>query len=290
MSGNGLIYASIVGAWAAYLIPMWLRRQDDSADDRPDRVSAAMRVLSRRPQPLPQQRYLLRPRSAPPVPVVKRTGPDRALAPGAPAATAGGRSAGAREVMARRRQVLGIFAALLSVTALGARLGLVPWLVVAGPLVLLTAYVAQLRALARRERAAGRRHAPAAPGKVVPVGRAAAPVRRRPARRSAPAGDRDSAGVRGERELPDHRPAARDEDGWAPVPVPLPTYVTAPKATRNVRTIDLGADGAWTSGRLEDGGTAGRPTVVPDPPPVAADIPVKSESRAEQAQPRAVND
>ncbi len=39
--------------------------------------------------------------------------------------------------------------------------------------------------------------------------------------------------------------------GWEPVPVPLPTYVTAPRAQRVIRTIDLATPGAWTSGRLD---------------------------------------
>ncbi len=36
---------------------------------------------------------------------------------------------------------------------------------------------------------------------------------------------------------------------WRAVPVPLPTYVTAPRIARTVKTIDLGSTGAWTSGR-----------------------------------------
>ena len=43
------------------------------------------------------------------------------------------------------------------------------------------------------------------------------------------------------------------ERAWEPVPVPLPTYVSAPKAPRSVRIIDLSVPGAWTSGRLADG-------------------------------------
>ena len=39
---------------------------------------------------------------------------------------------------------------------------------------------------------------------------------------------------------------------WEPVPVPLPTYVSAPKAPRSVRIVDLTKAGAWTSGRLPD--------------------------------------
>ncbi len=47
-------------------------------------------------------------------------------------------------------------------------------------------------------------------------------------------------------------PVSVDPDAWAPVPVPLPTYVTAPKAIRHTRVIDLTTPGAWTSGRLHE--------------------------------------
>ena len=49
MSNSGLIYAVIVGAWAAYLVPMWLRREDELNDARPtERFSTAIRLLSGR--------------------------------------------------------------------------------------------------------------------------------------------------------------------------------------------------------------------------------------------------
>ena len=43
-----------------------------------------------------------------------------------------------------------------------------------------------------------------------------------------------------------------DDEAWRPNPLPLPTYVTAPKAVRPIRVIDLTSPGAWTSGRLFD--------------------------------------
>ncbi|WP_343240454.1 gephyrin-like molybdotransferase receptor GlpR [Streptomyces sp. SID14515] len=49
MSSSGLIYAVIVGAWAAYLVPMWLRRQDELNEARPtERFSTAIRLVSGR--------------------------------------------------------------------------------------------------------------------------------------------------------------------------------------------------------------------------------------------------
>ncbi|MGP4113384.1 divisome protein SepX/GlpR [Streptomyces sp. 4N509B] len=48
MSSSGLIFAVIVGAWAAYLVPMWLRRQDELNEARPtERFSTALRLLTR---------------------------------------------------------------------------------------------------------------------------------------------------------------------------------------------------------------------------------------------------
>jgi hypothetical protein len=47
MSSSGLIYAVIVGAWAAYLVPMWLRREDELNRARQtQRYSTAIKVLA----------------------------------------------------------------------------------------------------------------------------------------------------------------------------------------------------------------------------------------------------
>lgn len=43
--------------------------------------------------------------------------------------------------------------------------------------------------------------------------------------------------------------AAAGPDSWEPVPVPLPTYVTAPVAPRTTRGLDLSGPNTWDSGR-----------------------------------------
>ncbi|HYO39218.1 MAG TPA: hypothetical protein VER39_06155, partial [Nocardioidaceae bacterium] len=64
---------------------------------------------------------------------------------------------------------------------------------------------------------------------------------------------------------PDAAPDAPSGTLWDPLPVTLPTYVTAPKARRTVRTIDLGEPGTWTSGRtVQDAEIAARATESPD--------------------------
>ena len=51
---------------------------------------------------------------------------------------------------------------------------------------------------------------------------------------------------------PSETAASDEDDAWRPNPLPLPTYVTAPKAVRPIKVIDLTTPGAWTSGRLLD--------------------------------------
>ena len=47
MSSSGIIYAVIVGAWAVYLVPMWLRREDELNRARQtQRYAAAIKVLA----------------------------------------------------------------------------------------------------------------------------------------------------------------------------------------------------------------------------------------------------
>ena len=61
---------------------------------------------------------------------------------------------------------------------------------------------------------------------------------------------RSSQAARSVREL-DRRTSTATRPG-APNPLPLPTYVTAPKAVRPIKVIDLTTPGAWSSGRLLD--------------------------------------
>jgi hypothetical protein len=46
---SSLVFVAIIGVWAAYLVPHWLRRRDDLAQSRTrDRFSGGLRVLQRR--------------------------------------------------------------------------------------------------------------------------------------------------------------------------------------------------------------------------------------------------
>ncbi|MGW2564339.1 divisome protein SepX/GlpR [Streptomyces sp. NPDC001514] len=303
MSSSGLIYAVIVGAWAAYLVPMWLRRQDELNEARPtERFSTAIRLLSGRAGM--ERRYAkeLRERTAeeeaptdadpdaetdrlssvdvrafaaPPArtearirPPARAPRPSGAVPDAAAGAAAGADAARARrsKVLARRRRTTVILFLAFTFGAIVAAVGGLGFVwAPAGPAVLLTAYIAHLRAQERRRfvYVMDRRRAEAAAQRLRERRRPAAAAEPdeqpedRPEPEPAPAVSPQEAGRRALVEQTDHaewvdqqrdRGPARG-DSWDPVPVPLPTYVTAPVAPRATSGIDVTDPETWSSAR-----------------------------------------
>ncbi|MFF4954532.1 divisome protein SepX/GlpR [Streptomyces chattanoogensis] len=175
MRSSGLIYAVIVGAWAAYLVPMWLRRQDELNEARPtERFSTAIRLLSGRAAM--QRRYDKGQEECPADDAADEQRPD-ALAdePDAgpfgdpePPAEAGIEAPHTRvqsapprpslaertkraKVLARRRRTITVLFLTFTVGAIAAAVGGLPFLwAPAVPAALLTAYIIYLRVQERR--------------------------------------------------------------------------------------------------------------------------------------------
>ncbi|MFF5534043.1 gephyrin-like molybdotransferase receptor GlpR [Streptomyces cinerochromogenes] len=342
MSSSGLIYAVIVGAWAAYLVPMWLRRQDELNEARPtERFSTAIRLLSGRAGmerryardlkarsaqegeqdavdpdavtdsvdvrafALPPTRRQAVPEAEPEAPgsadPARDPAPEPALrsapasvpaqkhAPSAQAASAqasaaqtaaaqasAAQTAAARarrsKVLARRRRTTVMLFLAFTLGAIVAAVGGLAFLWAPGvPAVLLSGYIAYLRTQERRRFAyqMDRRQAEAAAQRL----RERQPHRRAPldaapgadAAEEAPAAGTDTglsalaADRRALVEQTDHAEWVDQQrerqrrpghgDSWDPVPVPLPTYVTAPVAPRATSDVDLGAPDTWSSAR-----------------------------------------
>ncbi|MEV5435211.1 gephyrin-like molybdotransferase receptor GlpR [Streptomyces sp. NPDC052682] len=337
MSSSGLIYAVIVGAWAAYLVPMWLRRQDELNEARPtERFSTAIRLLSGKAAM--ERRYArdlqarsadegepaavdpdavtdsvdvrafavsqTRPQTQVPLPPhpAEHPEPERGHADGGPApepAEAGARqrvpaarraqsaqasqaaqAAAARarrsKVLARRRRTTVVLFLAFTLGAIVAAVGGLAFLWAPGvPAVLLSAYIAYLRSQERRRFTyqMDRRRAEAAAQRL----RERQRQPRRPA--AGPSLDEDAdepgqaapepvtdpglsalaADRRALVEQTDHAEWVDQQrerqrrpgqgDSWDPVPVPLPTYVTAPVAPRATPEVDLGAPDTWSSAR-----------------------------------------
>lgn len=312
MSSSGLIYAVIVGAWAAYLVPMWLRRQDELNEARPtERFSTAIRLLSGRAgmerryardrarsgqeqepgadapdaatEPvdvralaMPPTRRQVRVDAGPEEP--GRPEPPRRVPParGTSSAQAAAARAQRTKVLARRRRTTVLLFLAFSLGAVVAAVGGLSFLwAPAVPAALLSAYIAHLRAQEHRRFAyqMDRQQAEAAAQRLRERAR-------QPRRRAVATPDADTAADEPEPgpeietdpgmsalaadrralvEQTDHAEWVDQQrerqrrpghgDSWDPVPVPLPTYVTAPVAPRATSDVDLEAPDAWSSAR-----------------------------------------
>ncbi|MFB7554495.1 divisome protein SepX/GlpR [Streptomyces brevispora] len=343
MSSSGLIYAVIVGAWAAYLVPMWLRRQDELNEARPtERFSTAIRLLSGRAAM--ERRYAkglqectddeaapdagpdvstdrmdsvdVRNFSAPPAHTEvrvhdpartperapkERPARERSVSPSAPESATfrrsrpGGidaeraRRAQRTQVLARRRRTTVVLFLGFTLGAVVAAVGGLGFLwAPAVPAVLLSTYIVHLRTQERRRFAftmdrrraevaaqrlrenRPRRHQPAA---TAPAESDEDPEARHPVPEPTPTVSPQEAGRRALVEQTDHaewvdqqRERGRVQgDSWEPVPVPLPTYVTAPVAPRATGGVEVGNPETWSAARS----STAEPTHPADPNPAA---------------------
>lgn len=279
--GIGILFGGVVVLWAVFLLPWALRRYDEATSDRPiETFSGRLRVLTRRgagadadDQPLVSTRSLEA--KADPEPAPASRTPSRAAA---------------RVAARRRRRVLLVLLAATAVVVALAAFSILLWWSVAIPSGVVVSWLVLCRFQVRSEDDASwrrrrtespRRSAGTSPrskdtGTAQPwagYGLGGAPAGDQPdeeptvsitadgvaavssgrgphARdpQAAPVSDADL------REATAVAVPVTTDDGsslWDPLPVTLPTYVSAPKAARSIRTIDLGAPGTWTSGRVE---------------------------------------
>ncbi|MFE1957395.1 gephyrin-like molybdotransferase receptor GlpR [Streptomyces sp. NPDC059479] len=375
MSSSGLIYAVIVGAWAAYLVPMWLRRQDELNEARPtERFSTAIRLLSGRAAM--ERRYAkelqgraaeeagsdgeadagtesmssvdVRAFAAPPartearmeiradvpaparsVPAPSRKAPRpaparpaRASAPARRARPSGAAAERARraqrlQVLARRRRTTMVLFLTFTFGTIVAAVGGLGFLwAPAVPAVLLSTYIVHLRAQERRRFAftMDRRRAEAAaqrlrenrPRRHLPstaaVGEPDEEPEPCPEPEPAPTVSPQEAGRRALVEQTDHAEWVDQQrergpasgESWEPVPVPLPTYVTAPVAPRATSGVEVGDPETWSAARSSTAEPAPDTTAPPRTPP-----PRRSRDRGrtplfdqydEDTRPRAANE
>ncbi|MVA76615.1 hypothetical protein GC722_11355 [Auraticoccus sp. F435] len=235
--GTGLIFAAIVVAWLAYLVPLYLRRQQvDEADSDPrESFPTSARIIATGAAPLLDQDGAAIGDVEVSTPMTRRSAIRRI------------RQA-EREAAARRRRVLLVLLTAVAVCLGLATAGLVPWwsLAVPGGLVVLFLGVARFTVAAMirshdEQVAAIRQGSDDEATVVIRVARS-----------------------RGEQEA---SPATRPVAGlWDPIPVTTPTYVSKPLAPRTVRTIDLSAPDVTSSGRRDEPVLAETAPVVVDAP------------------------
>jgi hypothetical protein len=275
-----VIFVLLAVAWAVYLIPKALKHHDEVARTRSiDRFSSAMRVLARR-EPVNEKdsRLVVTSRRATAAPAPTPEPERRAQAAADPRESRvraakksprpDRRRTSARKAARRRRRILGFLLLCDIGVAAAAYLAYLQWWTVAVPGALTLTYLVLCRTQVRHENVRPVR-APAPPPVVAasPEEPLEEPVEQLQAvvQGVVEPVDADFDETEDTIGIPVAQlqaAAAVTADGttlWDPLPMTLPTYVSAPKAKRTVRTIDLGQPGTWTSGRTaEDAEIAAR--------------------------------
>lgn len=233
--GTGLIFAAVVALWAAYFVPLALRRYDEASQSGTiEKFSGSMRVVGSQSSVGNQ--------------------PSVAEQPGAaePLITVAGRVAARR----RRRTLLSLLAATAVVGSLAAFAVVAVWApAIPGGLVL--GWLITCRIQVRRELGISRprrtgsdqdadpddEHTVIISGQVEDY----EPHRRHVMER-VPLSEDELV-----EQVVDAIPLTTTVGGslWDPVPVTLPTYVTKARAGRTIRTIEFGEPDAWTSGHVD---------------------------------------
>ena len=262
-----MIVAFVVTVWAAYFVPLAVRRYDEAhAHSALELLSPLSRVIRRSSSAVEDDLDVAEEIEVHAQPKARKP---RTPKPGLTRASA-------RLAARRRRRVLLTLLGVTAVVSGVAGFALIPLWSIAIPGGLLVAWLVACRVQVRSEYG----HAPATPLRLPKIPAVARRVKvpktaKKPKRQNA--GESEDtvqvAGVESEVE-PERRhimeEAALEADAlddqlviavpsagshgemvWDPLPVTLPTYVTKPRAGRTVRTIDFEAPGAWTSGHVE---------------------------------------
>lgn len=255
--GTGLIVAFVVAIWAAYFVPLVLRRYDEaSTSSSLEDLSPLSRVITP-PTTASEQAQTPEPTPAVDEPSSETDTDADAAPPPRPRVTG---SAARRAARRRRRTLLTLLAATAIVGGLvGFRL--VPIWSVAIPAGLVLVWLVACRVQVRHERGLSSKKKRVT----------------KPAKASAAESDDESTVIvssqaeevnPARRHVMESTPlevdalddqlviaapsvATSGELVWDPLPVTVPTYVTKPRAGRTVRTIDFAQPGAWTSGHVE---------------------------------------
>jgi hypothetical protein len=249
-----LIIAFVVAVWAAYFVPLVLRRYDEASKNASVETSGTQsRVIAR---PVAKSVSVSEPVVE--TPVAEKVTPTTARSLDRPAARLAARR--------RRRTLLTLLSATAVVGGLAGASVIAPfWF--AAPVALVVAWLVACRVQVRAERGLSRVKAPRAPKLPKADKKKVASIADDEEQTIIVSGQFEDINPGRKHQMEDLPLEANALDDqiviavpsvsttgealWDPLPVTLPTYVTKPRAGRTVRTIDFGQAGAWTSGHIE---------------------------------------
>ncbi|MEI7696927.1 MAG: hypothetical protein WCJ16_02190 [Actinomycetes bacterium] len=214
---SGLIYIAIIGMWVAYFAPRWIHNRNEFSGKSVERFKVALTVVA---NASPQGNH--------------STGLHHIDLD---------REAKIAQLLLRRRIIFVLLTFSLTTTLVGGFMNTMPFLYALVPATGILIYIANVRRQSvaeriqhRRIQQLHRRTAGVSATNLVEV------VKPRPEQEQwIPLSERDLKGVV---ILPQGSATARNS--WQPAEVPVPTYVSAPKAIVPKRVIDLTTPGAWS--------------------------------------------
>ena len=214
---SGIIYLSIVGMWVAYFVPRWVHSHDEFSGKSVERYKSAMRI------------------------VTSTTGED-SMSLG-PVHVELDRESNIAQVLLRRRIVFALLILGFIATIFEGLFNSISLLYLAIPVIGMAGYVVHVRRQSVADRLQLRRvtqlHRSTAGVSPTNLSQVFTPKESR--EHWVPLADREISGVvilpKGSAEL---------RNSWQPSNVPLPTYVSAPKAVVPKRVIDLTIPGVWS--------------------------------------------
>jgi len=218
---SGIIYLAIIGMWVAYFLPRWVHNKNEFSGKSVERYKSALRVVASANPGSPSQSGVI------------YSDVDRA-----------GRVA---QQLMRRRIIFVLITTTLILTTVGAIMKTLAYIAIAIPVTALVLYIAHVRRQINNERIQRRRvdqlhrttEGVSHTNLAEVVASHHAPVINQ--EHWVPLAEREISGIT---LLPKGTAQARAE--WQPNEVPLPTYVSAPKAVPAKRIIDLTEPGKWT--------------------------------------------
>ena len=214
---SGLIYIAIVGMWVAYFVPRWVNSHDEFSGKSAERYKSALRT------------------------VTNANGVDSASSP--VAHTDLDNEAKVSQLLRRRRITFALISITMIFSLLEITLNSAPITYSLLPLTGFTIYLVHVRRQSVAKRLQHRR--------IKQLQRSAVGVSTTNLSQVlAPKATQDHWVPLSERELIGvvilPQGSSEDRKSWSPTNVPVPTYVTAPKAFSPARIIDLTIPGAWT--------------------------------------------
>lgn len=254
IGASGIIFGFVVAMWAAYVLPLVLRRYDEAERKLP--ISGSFPRVIYRPQPKAETEVgpetpaeTMGPEPQPHVAHSEIANPKPASGIDRPAA---------RKAARRRRLVLYAVSCTALTIAAAAAVGYLPMWTIGIGAALVGGWLLTCRFQVRVERSLTR-----AKSERAELAEVLADVEHTvvisgqwedhdpDARHVMEHAELETTALDEQLQIAVPSAASTGVVLWDPLPVTLPTYVTKPRAGRTVRTIDFDQPGTWTSGHVE---------------------------------------